>query len=53
MLFKIISIGVAQQQAAMFFRSVPKWELQENLKDIGRTFSSNFDPFSIKQNLFF
>lgn len=27
--------NTAQQQAAMFFRSDPNWELQENLKEIG------------------
>lgn len=33
---------VAQQQAAMFFRSEPKWELQENLKDIGWRLRKNY-----------
>ena len=35
-LFYICIIVLGQQQAAMFFRSEPNWELQENLKEIGQ-----------------
>ena len=33
-------LDTAQQQAAMFFRSEPNWELQENMKGIGNYFHS-------------
>eukprot|EP00111_Clytia_hemisphaerica_P006790 TCONS_00019618-protein len=37
---------MAQQQAAMFFRSEPNWELQENMKEIGWRVRKHY--FSIK-----
>jgi len=38
----------AQEQAAMFFRSEPNWELQERLKDIGWRVRKHFFALKLK-----